>query len=342
MKIFHGPHNISGMASILAAAQRSLGVSAEAHCYNKSVFGYKVDKEFNHENFRGATSIIKFAANFDVFHFYFGESLDTFSLRDLPLLNSLGKKIFMYFCGCDIRNSKQAIATRKYSACSHCWAQACNYNREYALKIVNEFADGIFVSTPDLLDTVPEATLLLQPVDSNSFLKFSRKFNSADYENLGTQQNPLRLVHAPSSQKLKGTEYVMKSIEELQAQGIHIQLSLLENMPWEQALHEYANAHIGIDQLLIGSYGSFSVELMALGVPVICYLHEHSLAHYPEPPPIINANLENLTEVILSLLTPTNNWEKLIKDELRYVSQHHDHLKVGKKALDHYSKRKKS
>ena len=120
MRIFHGPQNIGGMAGLLAQAQRTLGYSAEAVCLPGGAFQFPADRVFPTGN---PLALASLPWQFDVFHFYFGESLFGSRLVDVPWLKRLGKKVFFHFCGCDIRDSKQTIARHATSACAECWPQ---------------------------------------------------------------------------------------------------------------------------------------------------------------------------------------------------------------------------
>jgi hypothetical protein len=53
-----------------------------------------------------------------------------------------------------------------------------------------------------------------------------------------------------------------------------------------------------VDQLLVGSYGLFAAELMALGVPTIAYLRPDLISRYVEEPPLINADPTTLEHVL--------------------------------------------
>jgi len=93
-------------------------------------------------------------------------SRDAIIVLTVAVINlTLGRRVFFHFCGCDIRDSKHVIATYDYSACKTCWPQLCSPNRPRALDIARRFADGVFVSTPDLLEFMPGSTLLPQPIE---------------------------------------------------------------------------------------------------------------------------------------------------------------------------------
>lgn len=335
MRIFHGPNNIAGMAAMFAAAQRALGHESTAYCRPNHTFLFPGDKPF--KPLPDAASTAEFAGKFDVFHFYFGESLDEWRLRDIPLLKKLGKAVFMYFCGCDARDSKHVIATRDFSGCSHCWPNLCSSNRDLAINLMRHYADAIFVSTPDLLETLPDAIWLPQPIELAKLTRLKQTHHSQAVGAV-TAHRPLKIAHAPSSQALKGSKYVFEAMNSLIAEGANIELVLIENRPWEEALALYATADLAIDQLLIGAYGSLSVELMALGIPTICYLDPRTLSNYPEKPPILNASAFTLRDAVQSVLANPAQLQPYREQGPAYVARHHDAMVVAQHAVDSYQR----
>ena len=208
---------------------------------------------------------------------------------------------------------------------------ACSANQKKALKSALKYANAIFVSTPDLIEFIPGSILLPQPIDINTFE--SMKKNIVTEKN---QSGTIKIAHAPSNRKMKGTRYIEEAVSTLIASGYSIELLLVENLPYEEALHKCANADIVIDQLLIGSYGQYSVEMMALGKPVICYLRDDLLRHYSSELPIVNANPSNLIEVLKNLLDRKDDWDKLGRQGVKYVQQNHDSKVIAKKLIEHY------
>ncbi len=166
-RVFHGPNNIAGAAGALARAQRELGVDSTSVCFGTGTYDYEVDRQLE-PGLGARLRLLAMAKDFDIFHFYFGESLIGSRLIDVPWLQRAGKKVFFYFCGCDIRDSKAVIDRHEISACAACWPMGCSANRDEASAMA-ERADGVFVSTPDLLEFTPGATLLLQPVELQKF-----------------------------------------------------------------------------------------------------------------------------------------------------------------------------
>lgn len=294
MRILHAPNNIGGMASILARAQASLGHRARAYSTTTNPFQYPTDYVLKNpasafERYRMA---FRFLREFDIFHFYFGRSLLEESFLDLPPLAMLRKKIFFYFCGCDIRDEK--VTTQKYaiSACANCFPKLCSRNRNRAREVAEQYGRVNFVSTPDLLEFVPRSVLLPQAIDLDLIDEIL-----AEPE---PERDPNRLLvaHAPTNRQIKGTQYLFDAVASLQARGCPVELLLIENRGHADALRAYRSADVAVDQLLIGSYGLLSAELMALGVPTIVYLRSDLLGCYPEEAPLIQARPATLESVL--------------------------------------------
>lgn len=337
MKIFHGIANISGMAGILAAAQRDLGHNAVSYCLTAGNFDFPADHVFSNNDVQRLAELWKFflleAGKFDVFHFYFGGSLTGPRLLDVPILINRGIKVFFYFCGCDIRDSKHVIATQPVSACAECWPMACSANRDWARKIAMEFATGTFVSTPDLLEFLPDSTLLPQPLSLEKFDDLALTVAPQ----MKRDHRICRIVHGPSNRAIKGTKYLLEAVETLQKEGVPVELKLIEGMRHADAMRACRDADIAIDQLLIGAYGQFSVEMMALGKPVICYIRDDLRDFYTGDLPIISADPSSITRVLRQLVEHRDRWEALGQRGRAYVRDVHDSAIVARQALERYS-----
>ena len=111
-RILHAPTNIAGIAGMLARAQRDLGFDATSVEYVAHKYAFGTDRNLNLG--RGDNRVKQMAVvggfaldalrRYDVFHFYFGNTLFPYPYPDLPLLRALGKKIVFHFCGCEVRN----------------------------------------------------------------------------------------------------------------------------------------------------------------------------------------------------------------------------------------------
>ncbi|MDP2683939.1 MAG: hypothetical protein Q8P20_02675 [bacterium] len=148
------------------------------------------------------------------------------------------------------------------------------------------------------------------------------------------------IAHAPSSRKIKGTQYILKSIERLTHNGYNIKLQLFEKLTHDQIATACQNADLIIDQLLIGWYGGFAVEMMALGKPVICYLDDrisHLVPFYNDIP-IINANPQTLYKKIEFFINHPQELAIIGKKSRQFVERIHNPKTIAKTVVRYYQK----
>jgi len=335
MRILHAPQNIAGMAGLMARKQRDMGYKSDSFVAVNSIFKYSADYSLKASSSLGRKAerlkfFSKALRTYDVFHFYFGESLLGQDYFDVPLLKKLNKKIFFYFAGCDIRDSKQVISKYEVSACKECWPMMCSANRKKSLEILS-YANGTFVSTPDLLEFVENGILLQQPIDLAEFNAIKRDVTRSDLDT-----DVVKIAHAPTSRMIKGTSYLLDAVDRLRSEGYKIELVMVEGKPYSEAIQLYQQVDIAVDQLLIGAYGQFAVEMMALGKPVICYIRDDLVNKYPPHLPIISANRNQIFEVLRETIRQRDKWKLIGESAMEYVARNHDASVIAEKALRYY------
>ena len=268
MRILHAPTNIAGQPHVLSRALRRLGHASDVLATERHPFGYPQDILFNYDRLstpwrqvRKGIALADLLRRYDVFHFYYGESLLA-AHRDVPFLRRAGKRIVFHFRGCDIRMRAPSLA-RPVSACLDCPAPCREDERKAELRDAAwALADHVLVATPDLLESVPGAELVGQAIDL------------AEWPEVPPRAEPrkrLVILHAPSDPVIKGTAYVERAVAALQADGYPVELRLLQRRPHAEIRTAFAEADIVIDQLLLGWYGNFAIEAMACGRPVVGY-----------------------------------------------------------------------
>lgn len=119
----------------------------------------------------------------------------------------------------------------------------------------------------------------------------------------GSGERPLRIGHSPTRRELKGTDAVVRTVNEISARH-DVRLVLIEGMPYEAALREKSTCHIFIDQ--VGNkggtgYGMSSVEALAMGIPTVTDFAPDMTEFLPDHPFVL-ATPETLTERILPLV----------------------------------------
>jgi O-antigen/teichoic acid export membrane protein len=218
-----------------------------------------------------------------------------------PILRTFGKRSVMHYLGSDIRGKTPAELA---------------YGKKAGAEIVGSY---------DAIRWVPEATMIPPGVD---LAAISPAPASA-------RRRPV-VVHAPSSRRRKGTDHVLEACE-----GLDVELRIVEGLHHDDALARYRDADIVVDQLNAGWYGLFAIECMALGKPVVTYLHDEAVRRtqeaYRVSVPIVNASTVTLRDRLEELVEmgPAGR-EEIGQASRAYVEHVHDLERVTDRLLDLY------
>jgi glycosyltransferase involved in cell wall biosynthesis len=151
------------------------------------------------------------------------------------------------------------------------------------------------------------------------------------------QSSPLRVFHAPNHRHIKGTEYLISAIEDLKKAGYEIELVILERVPNEKVKEMISTVDIVADQLIIGWYGMFAVEAMAMGKPVLCHIREDFEDLFiqegllePGELPIIRCSPQTVKETLVQLIEDRDRLVSLGERSRDFVLKHHSTEAMGK------------
>jgi glycosyltransferase involved in cell wall biosynthesis len=323
-----GPVNSAGQLSELAKAVSWTRPDTTVELVAlepRSVFHYPADeyfakermgeREFQQERMRRVlddyTHLLSDATR-PVFGFRNGLDI----LADLPALHDAGVKAALLFHGSDVRDPDAHSARYEYSAYREAPADTLERLRRLTPRnrqIAAESGLPLFVTTLDLLDDVPEARWLPLTVDVDRWYCDAPVMERA---------RPV-VLHAPSKRWTKGTGQVVPVLEALDAAG-KIEFRLVESLPPAQMRDLVRGADLVVDQLAIGSYGTFAVEAMAAGKPAIAYLHEATAERMGERPPVVHATVPSLEEVVVSLVEDRDRAREVGLESLRFARRMHD------------------
>ena len=134
---------------------------------------------------------------------------------------------------------------------------------------------------------------------------------------------------------IKGTDAVRAAIDRLRSRH-SFEFRLLRGVPHQQALHILQSADVVLDQFAGGEHGIFSIEAMAMGKPVLCYLRPWVAKRLPSDCPIVNANPDNLADVLGGLLSDGRRRHELGVRGRAYVEKHHDAHKIARQLVGIY------
>lgn len=141
----------------------------------------------------------------------------------------------------------------------------------------------------------------------------------------------MSVLHAPNHREIKGTRHVERAVKELNAEGLDIELIIVERVPNAEVRRLIQSCDLVIDQLVIGWYAMFAIEAMASGKPVICNLRADLGALYVgagllesfEEIPIIRADVLSLKAVLRRLYQNRTELDMAGARGRAYVEKHH-------------------
>lgn len=148
--------------------------------------------------------------------------------------------------------------------------------------------------------------------------------------------NVLRILHAPNHRNIKGTNFFVDAIEQLQAEGEPVELVLLERVGNERVLEAMESVDVVADQLVVGWYGMFALEAMAMEKPVLCYLRSDLEELYQTAglleqgeTPIVRCSPETVKDTIRELVVNRHELPRIGKLSREFVLRHHSLESVG-------------
>jgi glycosyltransferase involved in cell wall biosynthesis len=146
----------------------------------------------------------------------------------------------------------------------------------------------------------------------------------------------LRILHAPNHTAIKGTRFFVEAVEELRAEGVDVELVMLQGVPNEEILRAVAGADLIADQLVVGWYAMFALEALSLGKPVLCYLRPDLLDLYEraglvkrEEIPIINCDPSTVKATIRAIALDRTLLDGLPERGRAFVEKHHSLRTIG-------------
>ncbi len=218
-----------------------------------------------------------------------------------PILKAAGKRSVFHFVGSDIRGKSPAELA---------YARA---------------ADARVVGSYDAVRWVPDAEVIPPGVDL-------ARYPVTPGRGAG---RPL-VVHAAARPEKKGTSFVESACAELP-----VDLEVVHGLTHEQAVERYRHADIVVDQLNSGWYGLFAIEAMAMGKPVVGYLHEEAVRRTEKGlgvrVPIVRATKETLADSLRPLVEDADERRRRGAESRAYVEAVHDDERIADRLLALYA-----
>lgn len=236
-----------------------------------------------------------------------GRKYGSDAAREVSALRDRGVLAGLLFHGSDIRPPSRHAAQSQWSpfrgrlGLSRTLEEGASMNAALAA----ESGVPVFVSTPDLLQWMPEATWCPVVVDSAVWREAA-----AARDHLG----PPVVVHAPSQPWLKGTQRIEPMLRRLSEEGV-IEYRQVVGVKHASMPSFYSRANIVLDQFVLGIYGVAACEAMASGRLVMSHVDDFTRAQVLERTglelPILEANVKSLESKLRRVAAEPDAFESL-------------------------------
>ncbi|HTZ05891.1 MAG TPA: hypothetical protein VMB53_09050 [Gaiellaceae bacterium] len=306
LRVTHCPVNTAGIPWTNVQALRRRGVDARLVVFNRYALHPEADLDLG----RSGGLVRQQATQWRAFG-RLARQTDVFHFyfgltlvpksAQFPLLRALGKRSVMHFLGSDIRGKTPG---------------ELDWSRRAGARVVGSY---------DAARWVPDAVVIPPGID----------LSGIEPSPPSDRERPV-VLHAPSSRTRKGTEHVVAACERL-----GVELEIVEGLDHREAFERYRDADVVIDQLNAGWYGVFAIEAMALGKPVVTFLHDEAVRRTEEAfgvaVPIVSATKDTLAGVLRPLVESPDERRRVGAASRAYVERVHDADAVAARLVDLYA-----
>lgn len=203
--------------------------------------------------------------------FYIGNTGFLISSQDgraheFKTIKSKDKKLISLFCGSDIRSLQlslkhaesldiEVMASYYDILFPHCSTQSYENFLQRLAASSDQYSDIIFNAPVDQISYLKKE---VQPI---FYIFPDEKFcrNDEKFSNPAT----IKIVHAPSSPIIKGTQLIRAAVKKLKVLGYVFEYDELINVPNTVVLEHLREAHIVVNELYAFVPGVFGIEAMA-------------------------------------------------------------------------------
>lgn len=334
--IFIGTMEIANHISQYTMTFRAMSLHVFSLDYHPNYLNYSNDLVLNVQLLDSNTQSVFYYLNaidiiseFDYFHFVFNMALMP-DRRDLVLLKALNKRTFMHNLGSEIRIPSLArkhhpywkVAEKDYL--SHLNEPGIIQN----LKFVSSYIDNVIVNDYEMLSYVKDYY-------KNVYM-IGLPISLDKYPYTPSLNKKLLIVHAPTNPAVKGSYYFLKAVEELQSE-FDFDFIKVQGYSHDEAKKIYRRADIILDELVIGTYGSLTMESLSMGKCVVTYISDAFPTPHESKIPVQIATIDNVKEKIRELILSDDLRQSLSINGRKYVETYCDVKKICKNLLDIYT-----
>jgi hypothetical protein len=325
MKILHLSHTqlVGAPGIVCKALNTQPGVEARWVVLRPENYGglsFNIDWRWDNDK----QQVLEFLAQADVIHLHNYIDLDCqdFEGIDFRSLWNQGKPLLRHF-----HSTPQLIA--RYMKRTEEDILACPIPKI----VIAQYPERFFSNAKLVPNFVDFSKLPIRKETNNQILK------------IGYAPSVFRSAH-DSRWDTKGYPETVRILESFQKiarkQGLNVEIDIIEQVAHEECLRRKSECDIFIDDLVTGSYHLNTLESLALGKATLCYLDSRvdsvvrSISECNDFP-IVNVRLENLNEVLLSLVSRPDVVRSLGRNAYEWMQKNWDGAQLVHHYLDAYA-----
>ena len=235
-------------------------------------------------------------------------------------LETRGLSVAYIAHGTDVRSPRRHIEATPFSPFREkdVYVDRVQRRVDRNLRFLENGGVPVFVSTPDLVDDVPQATWVPVVIDLVTWARPEAEPKS--------HQTP-QVLHAPSLGSIKGTDLIRAAVTGLADRGV-VEYSEISGLPLSLIREAVLESDIVLDQFRLGSYGVAACEAMAAGKVVVGHVtravREYVLTQTGLELPIVEATPETLSIVLQELACDPVRMADIGLDGRTFVREVHD------------------
>ncbi|HEY9412948.1 MAG TPA: hypothetical protein VIP77_25460, partial [Jiangellaceae bacterium] len=332
VRLLVGPTNFAGQGTQWARAARSHVSDVGAHSYAvvKGGLDYPVDYAVPASIYSDDSA---WQAGFEKFVMtnythalleanrpFFGKLHGGDASHDIPVLLKAGVEVALIAHGSEARIPSLHVEIEEWSPFPDLDDRTVNILEKTARRSVDlftSFPGHVFVSTPDLLDFVPNARWCPVVVDIDHWRSDAPVME---------RERPI-VAHAPSKSKIKGSDLIDPILRRMAEEGV-IEYRRVEGVAPADMPAVYKDADMVVDQVRVGSYGVAACEAMAAGRIVLGHVADHVRQRIVDEAgvelPIVEVTPDSLEEVVRGLIADRDHARAAATEGTRFVTAVHD------------------
>jgi hypothetical protein len=339
MRIFVGLTDVANITATYANGFKSLGHEVFSVVWNKSYFypdsqydlviderqpdSQRGDRAVSYLRMMRQMAHLSHALKCDLFIMFAPAVLPT--QLYYPILKRIGKKIITAYWGSDIRYWYAFDQEMTYLGVRDEIVPFVEYVRSRSggsywdklrtIRVAEKYSD-LILSQPDC------AQLQVRP-----YMRANLPLDLSKYKfNIPNRAKPV-ILHAPSIPEAKGTDVVLRVIQELRDEQLQFDFRLIEKMPNVELRNLLTDSDIVIDELYSATIGGLSAEAMATGnVVLVRYMADYCIV--PPGCPAINVNQFALKDNLREIILDVHRRKELAQRGRPYVESANDHIKI--------------